>query len=232
MRVNKLWLLLVTLGVVLSLAACGPKAAPVEEATPTPKPVEATPTPIPPTPTPTPPKPTPPPAEVIPGVPPELLAMGEAMAKVKTYRTKMVMEGMEIFAEYVLPDKTHTKSEMMGMKVETIVIGDTTYTKIGDGPWQKTEAGPALPPGAAEIEMPEITEMAKEITAGMQIEEVGTETVEGVKCQVYEIRFGEEAEAIRYYVGVDDNLPRKIEMGGMEMIFYDYNAPIEIEPPI
>jgi len=50
---NKLWLLLVTLGLMLSLVACGPKATPVveeatptpAEATPTPKPVEATPTP-------------------------------------------------------------------------------------------------------------------------------------------------------------------------------------------
>ena len=50
---NQLWVPLVTLGLVLSLVACGPKATPVvekatptpAEATPTPKPVEATPTP-------------------------------------------------------------------------------------------------------------------------------------------------------------------------------------------
>jgi len=62
MKKNKLWLLLVTLGLILSLAACGPKATPVEEATPTPKPVEATPTPKPKleaTPTPIPPTPMP-----------------------------------------------------------------------------------------------------------------------------------------------------------------------------
>ncbi|MEA3459383.1 MAG: pre-peptidase C-terminal domain-containing protein [Chloroflexota bacterium] len=57
MRKNRLWLLLVTVGLILSLAACGPKATPVpEEATPIPKPAEATPTPKPAEATPTPPE--------------------------------------------------------------------------------------------------------------------------------------------------------------------------------
>ena len=59
MKRNKLWLLLVTLGLILPLTACAPRATPVVptrvEATPTPKPVEATPTPVPPTATPVPP---------------------------------------------------------------------------------------------------------------------------------------------------------------------------------
>jgi len=63
MRKDKLWFLLVTLGIILSLAACAPKPTPAAptptEATPMPKPVEATPTPIPPTVTPMPPTPTP-----------------------------------------------------------------------------------------------------------------------------------------------------------------------------
>lgn len=58
MRRSKLWLLLVTLGIILPLTACAPKPKPAAstpvEATPTPKPVEATPTPAPPTPTPAP----------------------------------------------------------------------------------------------------------------------------------------------------------------------------------
>jgi len=231
MRKNRLWLLLVIVGLILPLAACGPKATPPpEEATPTPKlKVEATPIPIPPTPT---PKPTPTPAMAIPGVPPEFIAMGEAMTKVKAYRTKMVAEGMEFLTEYVMPDKMHTKSEVMGMKVETIVIGDTTYTKIGDGPWEKEEAAPA-PLGAPEMEMPDFTEMEEEMMATIEVEEVGMETVEGVKCKVFEIRSGEEgAEPVKYYIGVNDNLLRKIEAGEMGIIYYDYNASIEIEPPI
>lgn len=230
MRKNKRWLLLVTVGLVLSLSACGPKATPAPEATPTP--IPSTPTPVPPTPTPL--KPTPTPVEeAVPRVPPEFVAMGEAVAKVKTYRMKGVAEGEEVFStEYVLPDKTHTKSEVMGMKVETIVIGNTTYTKIGDGSWQKEEAEETTPP---KMEMPDATEWAEEIAAGVEIKEIGTETVEGVKCKVFEIRSGEEeAEPVRYYIyiGVSDNLPRKIGMGETEIIYYDYNAPIEIEPPI
>jgi len=58
MKRNKLWPLLVTLGIILALTACAPAPTPVE-ATPTPKPVEATATPIPPTATPIPPTPTP-----------------------------------------------------------------------------------------------------------------------------------------------------------------------------
>lgn len=52
MRRNKLWLLLVTLVIILSLTACTLGPTPVE-ATPTPRPVEATTTPIPLTPLPT-----------------------------------------------------------------------------------------------------------------------------------------------------------------------------------
>ena len=84
MRKNKLWLLLVTLGLILSPVACGPKATPVAptpvEATPTPKPVEVAPTPIPPTPTPiAEATPTPKPVEVAPTpVPPTPTAIAEA----------------------------------------------------------------------------------------------------------------------------------------------------------
>jgi len=259
MKENKLRLLLVALGLILPLIACELRPTAVAptpvEATPTPKPVEASPTPIlvlptptstppkpleasptpavvAPTPTLTPPKPTPTPAAAVPGVPPIFQAMASAMANVKTYRTKMVTEGFEIFTEYVLPDKMHTKSKVMGMEMETIVIGGITYTKIGDGAWEKMEAALTPLPGAPEIEVPDFTEMAEEIMATIEVKEIGVEMVEGVKCGVYEIRFGEEAEPMRYYIGVTDNLPRKIEVGEMEIIFHDYNAPIEIKPPI
>jgi len=70
MRRNKLWSLLVTLGIILPLAACAPKPTPAArtpmEATPTPKPIEATLTPVPPTATPVPPTPTPAPPAATP----------------------------------------------------------------------------------------------------------------------------------------------------------------------
>lgn len=142
MRRNKLWLLLVTLGLIL-LTACRPKATPVvEEATPTPKPeVEATLTPIPPTPTPV--------AEATPTeVPPEEVFAGssQALKGLKSYRylclfkfeteekAEITAGSIEIKGEYVAPDREHaTWTDLStGEEFEAIRIGDKAWFKVGD----------------------------------------------------------------------------------------------------
>ncbi|GEM_PF-1188045 len=166
MRMNKLWLLLVTLGVILSLAACGSKATPVPvgEATPTPKPVEATPTPKPKaeaaptpkskveaTPTPIPPSPT-----TVAEAKPSMLVANPEDA-LDSYRTRIEMElverpeGMEGAKEPGVGDVFAMMFDDWVMEIEWVrepearhtvsthsgMIPDTESIEIGDTMWLK-----------------------------------------------------------------------------------------------
>lgn len=132
MRRNKLWLLLVTLGVILSLAACAPKAETVEEAT------------IPETTT------TEAPEEeaTTTEAPPEEMFTGssEALKSLKSFRylslfkfegeeTAEIKPGsFEIKVEYVAPDKIHATGTDLssGYEFEVIKIGDKDWIKQAD----------------------------------------------------------------------------------------------------
>lgn len=161
MTKNKLWLLLVTLGLIFPLTACAPKATPVAptpveatptpelvEATPTPKPLEATPTSIPPTPTPV--------AEATPTeAPSEEVFAGslEALKGLESYgyhalfkfeseeKGEISAGSIEIKSEYVAPDKERvTWTDLSsGEGFEVIRIGDKGWLKQ-DGEWMEMPA--------------------------------------------------------------------------------------------
>ena len=149
MRSNRLWLLLIALGVILSLAACAPKAKTVEETTPTPIP-EATTTEAPEEETTT----TEAPAEepTTTEAPQEDLFTGssEALKNLKSYRylslfkfkteetADITHDSIEIKGEYVAPDKVHAIWTDLGSEdeFEVIRIGNKAWIKE-DGEWME-----------------------------------------------------------------------------------------------
>lgn len=142
MRRNKLWLLLVALGVILSMAACAPKAETVEEATPTSIPEATT---------------TEAPAEeatTTEALPEEVFTgSSEALKSLKSYRylslfkfesqeTAEITRGsIEIEGEYVAPNKMHVTWTDLSSKegFEAIRIGDKAWFKQ-NGEWMEMPA--------------------------------------------------------------------------------------------
>jgi len=142
MRRNKLWLLLVVLGIILSLAACAPKAETVEETTPTSIPEATT---------------TEAPAEettTTEALPEELFTESyEALKSLKSYRylslfkfeskeiAKITRGSIEIKGEYVAPDKEHAIwTDLSSEEVfEVIRIGDKAWIKQA-GEWMEMPA--------------------------------------------------------------------------------------------
>jgi len=142
MRRNRLWLLLVTLGVILSLAACAPKAKTVEETTPT-SISEATTTEAPPE------------EATTTEAPPEEVFTGssEVLKSLKSYRYLILFKfegeetaeikpgSIEIKGEYVAPDKMHTTWTDLSSKegFEAIRISDKAWIKQ-NGEWMEIPA--------------------------------------------------------------------------------------------
>ena len=197
MRMNKLWLLLVTLGVILSLAACGSKATPVEEAAPTPKPAGATPTPklkAEATPTPAAEKTKPP---AIPSGADGVLVNPEDT--LDSYRMRTTMRLLE--GEGLLGEDFHTEMEwvreplarrtvMYGlsedMAMEIIIIGDDTWMNMGDDTWIKTESGPSDQESIAQEDLQaSMEDILRDMEGGMK--PAGKDTVNGVRCQRYTV---------------------------------------------
>jgi len=200
---NKLWLLLVTLGVILSLAACGSKATPVEETTPTPKPqVQATPTPEEAKPTAKPTEPTatpvpPPPTPVAEARPSTLIASPEDT--LDSYRMRTTMRLLE--GEGLLGEDFHTEMKwvreplarhtvMYGlledMAMETIIIGDDTWMSMGNDTWIKAESGPSDQESAAQEDLQaSLEDILQDMESSMK--PTGTETVNDVHCQRYTV---------------------------------------------
>ena len=247
MRRNRLWFLLVALGVILSMAACAPKAETVEETTPTLIP-EATTTEA-------------PPEEVFTG-------SSEALKSLKSYRylslfkfeskeTAEITRGsIEIEGEYVAPDKEHAvwTDLSSGEGFEAIRIGDKGWI------WMK-QAGQLMemPAEYAETLMQVVLMFGPlhswgTIYTGLPGTSnlVGREVVNGIPCLHYTSNYkgwgvlfgGEIAEAKGDIWIAEEGFPVKYifeasgtdpegNQGSIEwsMELRDVNQPISIEPP-
>ncbi len=254
MRRNKLWLLLVALGVILSLAACAPKAETVEEAT------------IPETTT------TEAPEEeaTTTEAPPEEMFTGssEALKSLKSFRYLSLFKfegeetaeikpgsssGFEIKAEYVAPDKIHATGMSSGYEFEVIKIGDKDWIKQA-GEWME------LPAEYAEYLMQMVIILGPlhswdTLYTGLPGTSnlVGREVVNGIPCLHYASSYkewgvlfgGEIAEAKGDIWIAEEGFPVKYifeasgtdaegNQGSIEwsMELMDVNQPISIEPPM
>jgi len=137
--------------------------------------------------------------------------------------------------EFVAPNRFH----MVTDHDEAIVVGDATYRREPGKPWQR------LP-----IDVGQMIEDFRNSTAIDELRKadvkfVGTEVLDGVSTLVYQFTtsniMGINVTAeCKTWVGVNDHLPRKIEvetefnstkMKGTNT-YYDYNTDIKIEPPL
>jgi hypothetical protein len=147
--------------------------------------------------------------------------------------------------EFVAPDRFHItrETELPGrprVRQETIVIGDTTWMKQGDAPWQP------FPLNVGELirqfRNPQVIE---ELAKAAEVRLVGPDTIEGMPALVYEYTLSEPFKTTaRAWVDVARNLPRRTEseaelsMGGKPVktktvvTYSDYGAAIRIEPPM
>ncbi len=156
----------------------------------------------------------------------------EAFGKVRSYRAKMTIEAQgqkqEGTYEFVAPDRLHITMTIPGAgSIETISIGNDSYTKIGNS-WTKS-------PGAgfgASFDPKQVQSGVNDLsTAGAT--KSGSDTVEGKKCDVWTLKTA--ASEVQYCI-TSDSLPLRVVSSAagskVTIIFTDYNANIEIKAPI
>ncbi|MDQ7843986.1 MAG: hypothetical protein QN141_11480 [Armatimonadota bacterium] len=162
----------------------------------------------------------------------EVAAAYERLARLRTYRMKMKVEGqpMTMVVEHVSPDRTRTLMQAEGFTMEMVSVGDRmqyrTVTGGTSGPWQCQK-----PPTAAPT-----AEDARNARGEVTISRLGEVTVEGVRTQGYDYSWTSQGKTVRQRLYVaGDGLPRRLvvldDAGKPQMTidYYDFNAPITIE---
>lgn len=161
--------------------------------------------------------------------------------KVNSYRIQVKMkapeigeDGQDMVVEVIKPNKYRMAFMQDGMSIEMIAIDDKTWMKMGDS-WMELPGQQ----GMNEFMPFEPEESLDDVTApDATVVEVGTETIDGVDCRVYEVTAEVEGEQVtsKIWVGKDDQLPRKMvsAMGdfSMELLFSGYNGDFDIQPPM
>lgn len=171
---------------------------------------------------------------------------------VKTFRAKMTTTGLpdaagpqERTIDVVLPDRLHMKDP----RTEMIKVGGDMWIKLPTG-WQKFAQN-------VDFDLTDPKKFESEIGASTGTRLIGPDVFEGTPCLVYEYttRFtggqtavpgkpGDKAASklpdtytSKVWIAVADNLPRKVESADPSspakttIVYYDYNAPITINPP-
>jgi hypothetical protein len=169
-----------------------------------------------------------------------LQEVADALAKVKSYKVTLnIYEGDATTPAYVStietvePDKTHTVTSFAGQTIESIQIGDDTYTKLGDT-WQKTSGlgeAAATPVDGSDV----IDNFADSESAGINVTQKGEDTINGEATVVYELT-SNDSSVLTIWVGKDDHLPRKSEVKSdsehIEIIYSDYGKDFDIKAPL
>lgn len=177
-----------------------------------------------------------------------------AMLAATSYRARSVSSSSSgttgtAVLEFVAPDRFHItrETELPGrprLRQETIVIGDTTWMKRGDAPWQPfpINVGDLI----RQFRNPRVIE---ELANATEVKLIGPDTIEGAPALVYEYTLSQPGEqglksTARAWVDVARNLPRRTEgeaelsLGGKPVrtktvvTYSDYGATIRIEPPM
>jgi hypothetical protein len=133
----------------------------------------------------------------------------------------------ETTVEVVTPDRFH----MVSKQFEMIMIGNTTYLKVGNQ-WQKVTM-----PQSIDLSLADPKKFEAELGATTDAKLIGPEVLDGTPTLVYQYTTtlkGPPAQTYtsKVWIAVSDNLPRKIEAGNTTIIYYDFNANIVINPPV
>ncbi len=179
-------------------------------------------------------------------------AMG-AMLAAKSYRARWVTSSSSgtnstTILEYVAPDRYHMVREAERSagninKIETIIVGQKTFMKMGDGPWRKfpVNVGELI----AQFRDPKVID---ELSKSAEIKFVGPDTLDGSPTMVYQYTYSDPQgkgfkTTAKTWIGVANNLPLKTESEGESEVmgktlnskstitYYDYDADIKIERP-
>ena len=177
----------------------------------------------------------------------------QAMLDEKSYRARVestTSSGTtsKTTIEFVAPDHFHLTREATtpghpAVKQETIVVGDDTWMKMGDAPWQKFPLN--LGDTIKQFRNPEVI---NEIAKSVDVKVVGTEVLEGTQTTIYQYTLSDPDHkdfkaSAKTWVGAGDGLPRKTEsesdlnLNGKQIhtksiiSYYDYEADIKIEQP-
>jgi hypothetical protein len=132
--------------------------------------------------------------------------------------------------------------------MEMIIVGDTAWMKLPTG-WQKFGSG-------IELDLTNPKKFEESIGASSESKLIGPDVFDGVPCLVYEYttRFApggtagqpgtvkpegtSESYTSKVWVATADKLPRKVETGDPNsparttIVYYDFDAPISIDPPV
>jgi len=246
------WFVRGCLAAGLLLSACGsPPPAPTSSATPVPTAtptVTPRPTPIP-TPTPTPlptatptPAPSPTPTASPTRSPAAVLdAARAAFDRLTSYRVRGTLTTRElgtvdILLEYAAPDRRHIilRGDDATGALEMILIGNSTYLRVGTG-WLQLDEGTAASffPVAYLVQQFDIRQALNEVDSATVIPQ-GTDVIDGRPSVIY--AYNRDGQAGKVWVGLRDNLVHKVEGRHQDADFTltisDFNAPIAIEPPL
>lgn len=176
----------------------------------------------------------------------------QAMLEAKSYRARVVSTTSsgttsKTTIEFVAPDHFHLTRESNtpghpAVKQETIVVGDDTWMKMGDAPWQKFPLN--LGDTIKQFRNPDVI---NEIAKSVDVKVVGTELLDGTQTAIYQYTLNNSDNkdfniSAKTWVG-GDGLPRKTEsesdfnLSGRQIhtnsiiSYYDYGADINIEKP-
>lgn len=146
---------------------------------------------------------------------------------VKSFRAHVTTAGApgEITMEVVMPDRFHINTG----QAEMIMISNTTYVKIGNT-WQKMN----IPGGAGGFNPDSFSpkNFETQIQNLPDVKFLGADTVDGVPCTVYQITPKGGGTSSKFWIGVGDGFPHKIESANATITFTDFNGNITITAPI
>lgn len=182
----------------------------------------------------------------------ELTKSMSAMLAAKSYRvhwTTSSDSGNSTMAmEFVAPDRYHILREAdlhgRASKNETIIVGDDTYMKMGEGAWQKFPMN--MNALIAQFRDPKVIE---EISKSTDVQLIGPDTVNGTPAMVYQYSFSDPQgkgfrTSAKTWIAVTNDLPLKTESEGeveimgknvkskSTIVYSDFGDPIKIERPM